>query len=63
MMNDSIDFRSWMTEVDKHMVVEHKCTTDDLPDCLYHDWYDNCMNPQRAASIAWLNAISVMEVD
>jgi hypothetical protein len=62
-MNDNIDFRSWMTEVDKHMFVDHKCITSDLPDCLYRDWYDSGMRPQRAASIAWLSAISVMEVD
>ena len=46
-------FLEWKARV--NAVISRKTgglTSDDLPDCMYHDWYDEGMTPAEAANEA-----------
>ena len=45
-------FEVWIKEVDAHIVKKVGLYHDDLPDCLYHDWYEDGVSPSSAASRA-----------
>ena len=42
-------FTRWMTKVDNIVWDLVGVSVYDLPDCCYHDWYDNGINPAEAA--------------
>jgi hypothetical protein len=55
--DDQATFDEWMLRVDR-ILARHLlgCTSADLPDCNYRDWYDNRVRPIRAANKALRNA-------
>lgn len=49
-------FTEWMILVNDKIDQRIGCEADDLPDCPYHDWYDQDIPPVVAASRAIRNA-------
>ena len=45
-------FEEWIKEVDRELVRRCGLSHKDLPDCCYHDWYDDGATPSQAASDA-----------
>ena len=59
--NDHRTFGEWMEAVDGLLVHCAGISAYDLPDCTYHDWYDDRIRPIRAANRAlkWAGADSL----
>jgi hypothetical protein len=52
-----LTFDAWMREVDRQIVRRSfGCTSADLPDCCYRDWYDDGLPAKVAAGRAMRNA-------
>ena len=49
-------FEEWYEEVDRQVQRLSGLNRDDLPDCLYWDWYEDEVNPTTAAKRAIRNA-------
>ena len=45
-------FRLWLVEVENMIFQETGLTRDQLPDCLYRDWFDAGMSASDAATEA-----------
>jgi hypothetical protein len=45
-------FESWLAEINKYL----PCSTADLPDCCYYEWYEDGVTPKVAAKRALKNA-------
>lgn len=43
-------FDEWMKEVDNILARTVGLTSLDLPDCPYHDWYEDGVTPRSAAA-------------
>jgi len=55
-MNKYNTFESWMAAVNQHIESSIGLSADDLPDCCYHDWYDDGIPPAVAARRVIKNA-------
>mgnify|MGYP001576480945 CR=1 FL=1 len=47
---DTITFEKWMERVDGLVMRHAGVSVYDLPDCSFHDWYDQRLRPIRAAN-------------
>ena len=45
-------FEAWMRDVDAFAQSKYFVSVHDLPDCCFHDWYDDGMRPATAARLA-----------
>ena len=50
------DFKAYMSRVDTYLI--HLCglASDDLPDCMYRDWYIDGVTPHHAAEQCLIDA-------
>ncbi len=55
-ITDHPTFEEWKREVDSLLIHSIGISADDLPDCLYYDWYEDRLRPIRAANQALKNA-------
>ena len=53
---DNPNFSQWIARVNKLLTHFYGLTIDDLPDCLYSDWYESRLKPIFAAKKAIKNA-------
>ena len=56
MMQTNLSFETWMREVDVQCWRRGGCSTGDLPDVNYREWFDNGLSPKSAACRALKNA-------
>lgn len=49
-------FEEWFKEVDQHVQKAVIISVHELPDCPYHDWYDDGVRPATAAKRAIKNS-------
>lgn len=52
MPRTKMTFDEWMAAVDAAIVVKVGLGRDDLPDCPYHDWWEDGVTPKGAATKA-----------
>lgn len=45
-------FDQWMRQVDEIVWEQAGCGINDLPDCLFKDWYEDRVSPEEAAARA-----------
>ena len=43
------DFTSYMSRIDTYLNQLCGLVSDDLPDCMFHDWYNDGVQPREAA--------------
>lgn len=55
-MSQKLTFDEWMKVVDYTVAERTGLSAFDLPDCPYHDWYDDGVRPASAAARAIKNA-------
>ena len=55
-MKNQKSFVEWKKEVDKEVEKQCGMSVDDLPDCCFHDWYEDNVSPKSAAMLAIKNA-------
>lgn len=46
-----LDFEQWMSIVDELLIATVGRVSGDLDDCLYHDWFDEGIEPQKAVTL------------
>lgn len=51
-MPSKLTFDQWKIAVDRELLRRCGMTSDDLPDCCYHDWWQDGVNPTTAAARA-----------
>jgi len=44
-----MEFNTWMQDVSDCVEEQSGLDVKDLPDCLYHDWFDDGTEPEEAA--------------
>ena len=58
-MATAYDYEAWCARIDDLIWYRTGCGREDLPDCLYHDWYDEGLTPLTAA----IRAIGLIMAD
>lgn len=55
-MNKYKTFKAWMQAVDEAIIASVGLGYMDLPDCCFHDWFDDGYTVREAARLAIKNA-------